>query len=99
MQSSKSTFLQKLLDAPTLYESGADSLCDAVCVILSREETRLVRIMERDNMDVASAALRMSAGKEDSYYKSKTRHILYNDKDEQTLKQEFGSLLNSLGGN
>lgn len=88
-----------LLDAPTLYESGADRLCDAVCAILSAPDNRLARILSRDNIDLSAARLRMSAGKSDEYYKSKTPHIIYNDADTSTLLKEFTKLLKTFGGN
>ncbi len=88
-----------LLDAPTLYESGADKLCDTTCAVLSAPEKRLERIMQRDNIDLNAAKLRMSAGKPDEYYKSKTSHIIYNDSDSDTLIKEFTKLLIKLGGN
>ncbi len=88
-----------LLDAPTLYESGADKLCNAVCALLSDEENRFKRITERDNLDQAAAKLRMSAGKEDEFYKSRTPYILYNNADETSLEEEFLALVSKLGGN
>ncbi|MEE0929358.1 MAG: dephospho-CoA kinase [Acutalibacteraceae bacterium] len=88
-----------LLDAPTLYESGADKLCNAVCALLSKEETRFTRITARDSIDEAAARLRMSAGKDDEYYKSRTPYILYNDLDEKALEKAFLALTEKLGGN
>ena len=88
-----------ILDAPTLYESGADSLCDAVCVITSASDRRMERIIKRDQIDFSAAKLRIGAGKDDEYYKAKTLHIIYNDFDEKTLKNEFKSFLENLGGN
>lgn len=88
-----------LLDAPTLFESGADSLCDAVCAILSSDEKRLARITARDKIDISAAKLRMSAGKPDEYYKSRTRHIIYNNGDEAALVAEFKNFLLLIGGN
>lgn len=87
-----------ILDAPTLYESGADKLCDAVCVITSSKDKRTARIIERDLLDEQSAKLRIGAGKDDEYYKARTLHIIYNDFDEQTLKDEFEQMLENLGG-
>ena len=54
-----------LLDAPTLFESGADNLCDEVIAVISDEKTRLDRIMARDNIDEDAALLRIKAGKPD----------------------------------
>ena len=88
-----------LLDAPTLYESGADGICNAVCALLSKEENRLGRIIARDGIDEASARLRMSAGKSEEYYKARTGYIIYNDAGEEALKEDFARLLKNLGGN
>ena len=52
-----------LLDAPTLFESGIDNVCDEVIAIISDEKTRLERIMQRDSIDEDAAMLRISAGK------------------------------------
>ncbi len=68
-----------LLDAPTLFESGADSLCDEVIAIISDEKTRKSRIVERDGIDEAAAELRIKAGKPDEFYMEKTDNIVYND--------------------
>lgn len=87
-----------ILDAPTLYESGADALCDAVCVITSSEDKRMSRIIKRDHLDAQAAKLRIGAGKDDKYYKARTLHIIYNDFDEKTLKNEFETMLTNLGG-
>lgn len=87
-----------LLDAPTLYESGADRLCDAVCVVLSDKEKRILRIIARDNITQDEALLRINAGKTDEYYTSKTENIIYNDGNTENFIEEFKNLLNSLIG-
>jgi len=87
-----------LLDAPTLFESGVDHLCNETCAILAYPEIRLKRILKRDNLDESQAKLRMSAGKSDEYYKGKTKHILYNNNREEELYEEFSNLLNSFIG-
>ena len=38
-----------LLDAPTLFESGIDSICDCVVAVLCDRKIRRQRIIERDN--------------------------------------------------
>ena len=87
-----------LLDAPTLYESGADSLCSSVIAVLSSKENRRVRILERDGITEQAAELRLSAGKNDDYYKEKTQHIIYNDGTAAEFKDNFFKLLTSLEG-
>ena len=88
-----------LLDAPTLFESGIDTGCNAVIAVLADSDTRLKRILARDSIDEEAAKRRMSAGQPDEFYKSKTEHIIYNNGDEQSFIAEFSKLLNLIGGN
>lgn len=67
-----------LLDAPTLYESGTDVLCDKVIAVLSSKEIRQKRIIKRDNLNIQSANLRMNAGKSDNFY-TKADYIINNN--------------------
>lgn len=85
-----------LLDAPTLFESGADSLCDEVIAVISDEKTRLDRIMARDNIDEEAALLRIKAGKPDEFYIEKTNNIVYNDCELSVLNLKIQKLLTKL---
>ena len=82
-----------LLDAPTLFESGADSFCDEVIVVICDKKTRLSRIMARDGIDEDSALLRINAGKPDEYYIEKTNNIVYNDCELSVLGLKIQKLL------
>ncbi len=88
-----------LLDAPTLYESGADKLCNAVVAVLSNVENRKQRILSRDNITEAEATLRIGAGKTDEFYKAKTQHILYNDGTLAEFIAHFKALIKKLEEN
>ena len=87
-----------LLDAPTLYESGADNICEAVIAVLSDRENRKKRIIARDSLTDEAAELRLTAGKNDDYYKERTQHIIYNDGTAAEFKDSFLKLLTSLEG-
>ncbi len=67
-----------ILDAPTLFESGANSICDAIFVVMAPWEQRLDRIMRRDGLTREKALLRMSAQKKDSFYTDRADFVLYN---------------------
>lgn len=85
-----------LLDAPTLFESGADSLCDEVIAVISDEKTRLSRIIERDNIDEDAALLRIKAGKPDEFYIEKTDNIVYNDCELSVFNLKIQKLITKL---
>ncbi len=57
-----------VLDAPTLFEAGADSLCHNIVAVLAPVNRRRARIMVRDNLDEAAADSRITAQKDDEFY-------------------------------
>ena len=87
-----------LLDAPTLYESGTDALCDAVVAVLADKEERIKRIMARDKIEKEAALLRINAGKSEQYYKEKTPYILYNNGRLEEINKNFENTINTIFG-
>lgn len=71
-----------LLDAPTLFESGADKMCDAVIAVLCPEALRRERIMRRDGLTDEQADVRLRASKPDDFYRERTPYLAVNDGDE-----------------
>ncbi len=85
-----------LLDAPTLFESGLDSICFKTVAVLSDKEIRLKRIIQRDGLTHDEAVLRMSAGKSDDFYIKNADYIIYNNENEDTFIKEFSQILNQI---
>lgn len=85
-----------LLDAPTLFESGVNSMCNATVGVLAESNTRLERIVERDGIEVQAALLRMSAGKPDEFYQKNADYIIYNNGDTESFKSEFSEILKDI---
>ena len=81
-----------LLDAPTLFESGLDSVCDVTIAVLANKDDRIKRIMERDKLSLENALLRINAGKDDGFYKERADFVLYNNKDIQKYINEISSI-------
>jgi len=59
------------IDAINLFESGLDELCDRTIAVTAPVELRVLRIMQRDNITEQYARLRISAQKQDEFYRSK----------------------------
>lgn len=66
-------------DAPVLFEAGMDALCDEVCAVLAARATRIDRIMQRDGISRAYAALRIDAQPDDGFYRARCRYLIQND--------------------
>lgn len=94
IENEKSEYI--MLDAPTLYESGADSICNFVVALLASEEIRKKRIIERDNLSEEAAELRLSAAKTDDFYIERADKIIYNNGSIEEYLGEFRNILNSI---
>lgn len=81
-----------ILDAPTLFESGADRLCDAVVSVVAPEKRRLKRIMARDGIGREAALRRMSAQPEEAFYTGRSQAVIVNDGSPEYLKEQVESL-------
>ena len=67
-----------VIDAPMLYESGFDELCDKVVCVISDRTTQIKRIMFRDKISEHDAELRLQKQKSNIYYQSRAHHVIDN---------------------
>lgn len=86
-----------VLDAPTLFESGADALCDKIVVVTASDTTRLQRIMRRDKITPDEAARRMGSQHTDDFFAEHSDYIVSNSGDTVELRLAVLELLNALG--
>lgn len=68
-----------VIDAPLLFESGADALCDVTVGIIAPYTTRMKRVMKRDGIDKKSAKLRLDSQPKDEYFTEKCTYIIANN--------------------
>lgn len=87
-----------LLDAPTLFESGINSMCTATVAVLADLKTRLCRICKRDGIDEESAMLRINAGKPDEFYNQNADFVIYNNGEEDDFINEFKKIISDITG-
>ncbi len=78
-----------ILDAPTLLESGADSLCDYVVVVMAPQSARLMRIIARDNLTFEQAMQRINAQQSDAFYLDSADYVV----DNGTPDPDYAALL------
>ena len=57
-----------VLDAPTLFESGADQMCQEICAVIAPEEDRCRRIMARDGLSYEQAMDRIHSQPGDDFF-------------------------------
>lgn len=82
-----------ILDAPTLFESGCNVMCDVVISVLASTGARLKRIQIRDKIDLNSAMNRISSQPDDNFYISKSDKVIYNDKNTSALTPQINNII------
>lgn len=78
-----------IIDAPLLFESKLDEICDITVAVLAEKSLKINRICTRDNIEQKIAISRLAIQKEDSYYQKKADYIVTNNgkKDEINLEE------------
>lgn len=85
-----------LLDAPTLFESGADSLCNKTVGVVADTHIRQQRIMERDGLTQQEAQDRMNSQLNEQYFKAHCDFVIENNNDLIQMEQALERLLPQL---
>ena len=81
-----------MLDAPALFEAGADALCSTVVAVMAPPEVRLARIRQRDGLTEAEARRRMNAQPPEEFYARPGVVVLENTGTETALRQQAAAL-------
>lgn len=77
-----------LLDAPTLFESGADGMCDVIVTVTADESLRLSRIIMRDGISEELARKRISSQQSDEFYTDRSDYVITNHGTISELEKE-----------
>lgn len=74
-----------VLDAPTLFESGADALCDYIIGVCADESLRKERIIARDGLTENEALSRMASQHTEAFFREHCHSIIENNGSQQAL--------------
>lgn len=85
-----------LYDAPTLFEVGADDLCECIIGVLADTEVRVQRIMARDGLDDAAARARIGAQPDADFYRARCDYIVENNGDLADLQRQADAIFEDL---
>ena len=76
-----------VIDAPLLFESGLDAICDVTVAVTCPEDIRLSRLAERDKADPAELKKRISAQTKEEETAKKCDYVIENFADLASLRQ------------
>ena len=74
-----------VFDAPQLFESKANVICDYIISVTADENIRKQRIMQRDGISEEMAESRINAQLSENYFKDNSDFILENNSTKQEL--------------
>lgn len=83
-------------DAPQLFESGGDSLCDTIIAVIAPVEVRLKRIISRDNITEQEALLRIHAQYDENYFRTRANYIIDGSKTLEEVKQQLMTIIHRI---
>ena len=85
-----------LIDAPTLFESKANMLCDIIVSVIADRTIRLERILERDSITLYEAENRLNSQNDDDFYIKKSNYVIKNNGSLLELKNNTMNVVNSI---
>ena len=88
-----------ILDAPLLFESGAEKMCDVTVGVIADEKVRKERIMARDGLTEEKADERLRNAKDAGFFIRRCDHILENNASTADFASAAHELLSRLTEN
>ncbi len=82
-----------VLDAPQLFEAGANLLCDLVVSVLAPLSLRLARIVLRDGISEEDALRRIRSQYDDDFFIRHSDAVIQNDGEFHALEAQIQSIL------
>ena len=86
-----------VIDAPQLFEAGAERDCNVIVSVLANPQLRLQRIMHRDGISEAAAMGRMAAQKSDEFFRSHSDYVIENNESGDHLPAAVRRILLEMG--
>lgn len=78
-----------VIDAPLLFESGLDKICDITLGVISNENIKINRICLRDSLSIKQAKDRLKVQLSDEDLKEKCNYIIENNDDIWCLNKQL----------
>ncbi|MCL1832777.1 MAG: dephospho-CoA kinase [Oscillospiraceae bacterium] len=78
-----------VLDAPTLFQSGADDFCDKIVAVTADRQTCITRIVNRDKIGEHDAVMRLNNQPDEAYFRRRCDYVIQNNGDLNELRQNI----------
>ena len=86
-----------IIDAPLLFESKLNEICNKVIGIISKKDLQIERIIKRDNISFDEAKSRLNAQKDNKFYIENCDRIIENNNDILHIENEINNIAKLYG--
>ena len=86
-----------IIDAPLLFESELNKICDKVIGVISNRELQIERIVARDDIDYEDAEKRLNAQQTNEFYIEKCDAIIENNNNLKSIKENVEKIAKTYG--
>lgn len=86
-----------VIDAPQLFESGAEALCDSVIALAAAPERLLARLKTRDALDDARIRARLASQPDFDFYRAHCDIVIENNEGVEELERRLACAAETLG--
>jgi dephospho-CoA kinase len=83
-------------EAALLFETNGQQECDVVWAVIASTETRIKRVMQRDNISAEQVQQRINKQLPESEFRKRANAIIINESDENALLEQVEKLLSGL---
>ena len=88
-----------IVDAPLLFESGFNNECDIIVSVIADKETRIARIMARDDISYEAAEKRLSSQIDDEWLAKHSDFTIENNLGLEALSARVSEIYNMISKN
>lgn len=85
-----------LLDAPTLFESGLDVICNCIVSVTAPLELKIQRILARDGIPYEMVRSRLSSQNSESFFAMRSDYLISNDSTALDLTDKTHAVISSI---
>lgn len=78
-----------VVNAPLLFESNLNQICDFVIAIIAERDIQIERIMKRDNLTKEEAEKRLNMQNSNDYFEENADYIIYNKESLQDIEKQL----------
>lgn len=78
-----------VVNAPLLFESNLNQICDFVIAIIADRDIQIERIMKRDNLTKEAAEKRLNMQNSNEYFEENADYIIHNKENLKDLEKQL----------